>query len=1060
MIKKQHPKTTRNLRSCILMMLLAVFMPLSLWAQNISLSGIVVDNNEEPIIGASVAIKNTTTGTLTDIDGKYTISAPADAILVIKYLGFNTKEEKVNGRTTIKVVLTSNETTLDDVVVVGYGTQRKVTLSGAVSGVKGSDMIKTKNENPQNMLAGKIAGVRVWQKSSEPGTYNTNLDIRGMGAPLVVIDGIPRGAEDFQRLNPNDIEDVSVLKDASAAIYGVRAANGVVLVTTKKGTQGKTKVSYNGSFTFQKPSGMPVLADAFETMTVYNEKIMNNVNGGNIVYKESDFEDFRNGTRRTTDWTSLIFSDYAPQSQHDVSITGGNDKTQYYVGMGYFFQEGFFKSGDLNYSKYNLRTNITTTIAKGLKFEISLSGLADQRNNPYKNAVDIIRNYWSQGSLFPAYADPENTMLNYDGLNLEDNTVAFMTADVSGSRKYEQKYFQSSATLNYDLGTIMPALKGLSAKALFSFDYRMDNNTLFRKEYYQYAYDKSTDTYTKKLYDPSSASQLKREFFSKQQALGQFILNYDRTFAVDHKLIALAGWEIQNRKGDNFYAQRDLAFATPYLFNGIPDDQMGAMYDGNDDIYETANSALIGRINYAYSSRYIAEVQFRYDGGSRFHPKHQWGFFPSASVAWRVSEEPLFKSISALSFVNQLKLRASYGTMGDDLKAGWNYEWAKGYTYGSLGDNVGEGNFNKYSPGYVFGGTFVNGMATKAIPNEVISWYTSKTLNLGADFEAWNGLFGFSFDYFDRRRDGLFARPKGAVPTVVGAEAPLGNLDSDRHLGMDLELSHRNKINGFSYNVKGIATIARQMYMTASEQGPYGNSYDKWRNDNLTHRYQGVQYGYEGAGRYENWKDVWTYPIYKDRDVLPGDYKYIDWNGDGEISGSDEHPIAFDQTPWFNFSMGFDAAYKNFDINLLLQGSALGSMEYKEPLYNIWGEIGGGTLTQYLDRWHPMDPLADPYNTSTQWVQGYYGYTGHYPRGNSDFNRVSTAYLRLKSVEIGYTLPNIKALSSMNLRVFANAYNIFTATSVKFVDPEHPDSDNGRLYPLNKTYTVGLSLSF
>jgi len=346
--------------------------------------------------------------------------------------------------------------------------------------VKGTEMRQTKNENPQNMLAGRIPGVRVWQKSAEPGAYSANFDIRGLGAPLVVIDGVPRTSEDFQRLNPSDIEEVSVLKDASAAIYGVRSANGVVLVTTKKGKEGKTTVSYNGSYTFQKPSGMPVLADAISAMTIYNEKSMNNINGGSPVYTEKDFEDFRNGTRRSSDWTSLIFSKYAPQTQHDISFSGGSNKVQYYIGGGYSYQQGFFKSGDLNYNKYNLRSNISAELAQGLKLDLNISGMADQQNSPYTSSVDIIRNYWKQGMLFAAYADPENTLLNYEGLDLEQNTVAMMDADISGYRKFKKKTFQSSAALNYDLSNLSPILQGFSAKALIGYDYRADNNSMFR----------------------------------------------------------------------------------------------------------------------------------------------------------------------------------------------------------------------------------------------------------------------------------------------------------------------------------------------------------------------------------------------------------------------------------------------------------------------------------------------------------------------------------------------------------------------------------------------------
>jgi TonB-linked SusC/RagA family outer membrane protein len=1056
MIKNVTQKTGKL---CILMMLFAFLMPLGLWAQVVTISGTITDSKNEPIIGATIVVKNTTIGTVTGLNGEYSIKATADAILEVRSMGYVSQDIPVNGQTTINVTMQDDIQNLQEIVVVGYGTQKKVTLTGAVAGVKGSEMLQTKNENPQNMLTGRISGVRVWQKSAEPGAYNANFDIRGMGAPLVIIDGVPRTVEEFQRMSANDIEDISVLKDASAAIYGVRSANGVVLVTTKKGNkEGKTTVSYNGSYTFQKPTGMPVLADPFETMTLYNERSMNNINGGHLQYTPEDFAAYRNGTRRSADWTSLLFSDYSPQTQHDLSISGGNEKTQYYAALGYFSQEGFFKSGDLNYNKFNLRTNLSTEVLKGLTFNVNLSGTADQRNNPYSSAVDIIRNYWRQGVLFPAYADPDNTMLNYEGLDLEENTVAKMTSSISGYRKYEQKNLQTSTGLTYDLGSIVSSLKGLSVKTLFSFDYRLDDNASFRKEYSQYAYDPATGTYKQKLYNSSSPNQLKRELYNKQQTLAQVMLNYDRTFNSVHKVNGVLGWETQKRKGDNFYAQRDLAFSSPYLFNGIDADMVGGMSSNSNDIYEVAYEAVIGRANYAYADRYIAEFQFRYDGSSKFAEGHQWGFFPSASLGWRVSEEPFFKAVSALSFVDQLKLRGSYGVLGDDNDV--NYEWISGYTYPATGDNADHGYYAQYAPGYMFDGEFVYGATPIALPNEKITWSKSRTYDIGIDFEGWNGLFGFSVDYFDRRREGLFQRRKGELPTVVGATAPQENVNSDRHFGIDLELSHRYKIGDFSYKVKAIGTITRKKTLVAVQNGPYGNSYDRWRNDNLNDRFQGIQFGFESAGRYENWDDIWSYPIYKDRDVLPGDYKYEDWNGDGEINDLDLHPFAYDQTPWLNFSLAYDCSYKNFDLSLLFQGTALGSMEYKEPLYSIWGTNGGGALEQYLDRWHPVDPTADPYNPATKWESGYYGYTGHYPKGNSEFNRVSTAYLRLKSIEVGYTIPQIKALSTMNLRVFANAYNVFTLTGVKFVDPEHPDDDLGRMYPLSKTYTFGLSLTF
>ena len=558
-----------------------------------------------PMPGVNVLVKGTLVGTTSDTDGKYSLTVPDEnSILTFSFIGYVTQEILVGAQSVIEVAMVPDTKQLGEVVVVGYGMQEKVSLTGSVSNIKGDEMLRTKNENPQNMLTGRVAGVRVWQKSAEPGTFNASLDIRGLGSPLIVIDGIQRTMADFQRLNPSDIEELSVLKDASAAIYGARAANGVVLITTKKGSKdGKATVTYNGSYTLQSPAGFPELSDPYQTMTLYNEMAMNNINGGNLIYQQDDFEAFQTGRRRTTDWNSLLINEYAPQNQHDISITGGTEKTQYYIAGGYMYQEGFFKSGDMNYSKVNLRSNITTEIAKGLKLNLNLNGVADQRNSPYSSAVDIIRNYWRQGVLFPAYADPENTMLNYEGLDLEQNTVAMMSADVSGYRKYKQKYFQSSASLEYDFGTLTHVLEGFTTKGLISYDYRGDDNDIYRREYYQYMYDQVTDSYQSKLYNNSSPNQIRRELFSKQQILAQFLLNYKRTFATKHDVSGLLGFETQNRKGDNFYAQRDLAFAMEYLAGGMNENQQGGMQGGSGDLYEIANSAMFGRLNYGYNDR-------------------------------------------------------------------------------------------------------------------------------------------------------------------------------------------------------------------------------------------------------------------------------------------------------------------------------------------------------------------------------------------------------------------------------------------------------------------------
>ena len=1025
-------------------------------AQGIMIKGKVVDQHNEPVIGATVGVDKGKAKTVTDIDGNFTLQVPANAQIVVNYIGMKPATQNVGGRRELNFVLQDDVNQLQDVVVVGYGTQKRGSITGSVAAVKGDEMVRTKNENPQNMLTGRVAGVRVWQKSSEPGSYNNNFDVRGMGTPLVIIDDVPRDMSDFQRMNADDIQDISVLKDASASIYGLRSANGVVLVTTKKGQAGQTKFSYNGSYTIQSPKSMPKLLDAYKTMTLYNERNLNNVNGGSKIYTDEMFDEFRNGTRRETDWNNLIFAKTSPQTNHNITVSGGNDKTQYFVSFGAFYQEGFFKSGDLNYHKYNITSNLTTEVYRGLKLSLNINAMTDKQNNPYCTSTDIIRNYWRQGVLFPAYADEAGTMLNYDGLDLEENTVAKMTADISGYRRYKQSQVLTSGIVEYDFGTLFNVLKGLKAKVMFSYDYHLNNNTIYRKQYYQYAYDPATQTYKQKLYASSAPRNLRREHYDTQQFLSQYTLSYNRDFG-PHSVAAVVGMETQRRTGDNFYAMRNLAFSSPYLFNGVEEGQVANSATGG--IYSANYNAFIGRLNYSFAQRYLIEGQFRYDGSSKFAKGHRWGFFPSVSLGWVVSEEPWFKNIEFLKGVDQLKLRASYGEMGDD--SGANYDWVAGYTYPSTSGNSEKGYYNQYAPGFIFGSQFVYAATPMAIPNELISWYKAKTFNVGVDFDTNNKLFGFSLDYFSRKMTGLYEYRTSVFPTVIGAKPPRENANSSRNFGMELELRHHNRIGrDFVYNVKGIVTITRQKYLTAIQNGPYANAYDQWRNDNLNNRYQGVQFGYEGNGRYQNWDEIWNETLYHEKNLLPGDYKYLDWNGDGEINSQDEHPYAFDQTPWMNYSLSIDCAYKGFDFSMLWQGSALGSMSYEEPLYSIWGQNGGGALEQYWDRWHPADENADPYDPNTKWVKGYYAYTGHYPSANSTFNRVSTAYLRLKQIELGYTLPKWKAFPSLNLRVYANAYNLLTITGVKFVDPEHPSDDLGRLYPLNRTYTFGVQVSF
>ena len=1014
--------------------------------QGKKVSGKVIDRAGVPIPGAAIIVKGTTIGITSDNDGNYSLSLPSDAnVLVFSFIGMKTQEIAIGNKSTLNMVLLEESIGLEEVVAVGYGTQKKATLTGAVAAIKGADIVTTKNENAQNMLAGKISGVRVTQKTSEPGAFNNNFDIRAMGSPLIVIDGIPRTSTDFQRLDPNDIENMSVLKDASAAIYGVRAANGVVLVTTKRGSNNKLELNYSGSFTWQVPSGMPATVDAIGLMTLRNERAMHNINGGSPIFNDQQFDDYRTGKKQSTEWYPLVFANYAPQTMHNLNATGGNDKTTFYIGLGYQSQDGFFKSNDLKYTKYNVRSNVTTKITDRLTLDLNLNLVMDQTDHPYQDSWWIIRGFWRQGAQIPAYANNDPTK-PYHGEIEGDNPISFMDKNIVGYKQWNTKWIQSSASLKYDI----PGVKGLFAKGLFSYDYNVSDAKYFQKEYNQYRYDATLDTYTK--YTRQSPNRIGRESYFKTQTLAQASVNYDGTFN-KHKVGALILWEAQKRTSDNFYAQRDLGLQLPYLFAGVATGQLATMNSNADALYQNSNLALVGKFNYAYDNKYLAEFLFREDGSSKFAPGSQWGFFPAASLGWRISEEKFIKETAGLSFISQLKVRASYGKTGDDGAS--SYQFVSGYNYPSGTDN------RNFTGGYLFDGSFNASADNKGIPNPNITWYTAKTFDVGVDFEGWDGLFGATVDYFSRNRQGLLATRSGGIPTVVGAGLPQENLNSDRTYGFDLELSHKNHIRDFHYNVKGLFSLARVKNLYV-ERGPIGSSWSNWQN-NQNNRLQGVHQGFQGAGQYQSWDQIWSDPTYTGRGTLIGDYKYEDWNGDGEINGNDVHPTRFSQYPWMNYSMIFDASYKGFDLNFLLQGSAMSSLVYGEQLREpMWGSGQSGAMVQFMDRWHPVDPKADPYSPQTVWASGHYAYTGTLPDVNSTFNVENSAYLRLKSIELGYTIPSRWMLRTgvKNLRLSVNAYNLFTITKVNYVDPEHPNDTYGYLYPLNKTYSVGLNIKF
>ena len=1020
-------------------------------AQNRELAGRVVDESGAAVAGASVRVTTVNTGTVTDSDGRFRLSVPRNARLEVSFIGYETVEVAVDAAMTFcNVVLKESNDLLEDVVVVGYGTAKKATLTGAISAIAADDLVVTKNQNAQNMLTGKVPGVRVIQKTSEPGEFNNQFDIRGFGSPLIVIDGVPRS--DMERMDPNEIESITVLKDASAAIYGLRAANGVVLITTKRGERNRTKVEYNMYYGIQTPAEILKPVDAIGRMTLFNERGMRDLSNPTKKYTQEQIDAFVRGDRVSTDWYAAIMRERAPQHSHNVSVSGGGEKVDYFVSFGYMDQKGFFKTNEMDYNRYNLRSNINAQVTRDLRLSVKMSGMLDERTGYIKDSWEIFKNLWRSAPDQTIYANNQEPYYQAPE-SADDNPMALINTDATGFKKRGNKSFRSSVEGEYSV----PWVKGLSLKAMFSYDTRISDNTTYQKSYSFYTYNEAADSYsgTARL----APSKLERVYNNAWSTLWQGSINYDNTFCRNHHLGALLLFEEAHSVGDNITASRNMTIDLPYLFAGEAADQIGTASPGG--ISENASQGLVGRLNYDYASKYLVEFAFRYDGSSKFPADHRWGFFPSVSAGWRISEESFVKNNA--SWIDNLKLRFSYGKMGDDGAA--DYQFVSGYDY----PNTAGGSNNNYPAGYLFGGSFTNALGFRSVANPNITWYTVKTLNLGLDGDFWKGKLGFTFEIFKRDREGLLASRMVTLPGTFGSTMPQENLNSDRTKGLEIELRHHNRVGEFQYGITGQLSLTRGMRLYY-ETNPAGNSYDYWRNRTLN-RYNDIWFGYGAAGRYTNFDQIHN-SYYAGATTVPGDYIYEDWNGDGVIDDMDRHPIATTTNPgssWqdknnyplMNFGFNLSASWRGIDLSMLFQGAAMAYVAYGEQL-GAPLQFNGNALEMFMDRWHPADPDAYPFDPATKWVSGYWAYGATTADDNSEFKIQNGRYLRLKSLELGYTFPKkwLAKLGVKSLRVYFNAYNLWTITGVKGVDPEKPANQYGYMYPLNKTYNFGANLTF
>lgn len=1003
--------------------------------------GTVKTEADEPLPGVNVIEKGTANGTVTDSDGNFVLTvSDGNAVLVFSFIGYTPQEVQVNNRTEFTISMLPDITTLSEVVVVGYGEQKKESLTSAISNISSEEIQTTTHSSVAQKLQGKVAGLQIRQNAGQPGEFNTMINVRGFGTPLFVIDGIPRdGASEFQRLNPEDIESISVLKDASAAIYGVRAANGVILVTTKRGRAGETKFSYHAVAGWQRPTDVPKMASASQWAQMRNDASIYGT--GTPFYSQDELQKYIDGAPgyESTDWYDVTMKNSAMQQQHNLSASGGTDDVQFYIGLGYLSEGGLLKSEDMGYEKYTLRSNVTARLHKNLKAELSLAGRHDKNEQPGENFFNIFKGTRVTLPIEKPYAN-DNPL--YPGVvSSGQNPLILSNRDLTGYNENVDKQFQSSLALTYTA----PFVKGLSLRGLASYDANSYlNKNLFRGfNLYSYA----NDIYTAQK-QRSGNENISNRFTDYNRLTLQGQVNYGTRIGEKHNLNAVLVVEQQESFRRTAYLRRLYSFYTTDQidFAGLTNQETSGIEE------RTARLSYIGRFNYDYANKYLLEFAFRQDGSFRYHPESRWGFFPVVSAGWRISEENFMRDNIAV--ISELKFRGSYGIVGED--AGNPFQFVPGFS------TTGGG-------GYEFlNGVYTTGAASPAIVNEELTWFTSKVSDIGINLGLWENRFTFEFDVYQRDREGLLAVRNLALPNTFGGTLPQENLNSDRVRGLDFSVGYNGNINDFQFGIRGNFNYARTMNLHV-ERGPFVNSYDRWRNG-ANDRWDNIVWGYDYAGQFQSQEEILNAPI-QNGDLgntreLPGDFRYRDSNNDGVINGNDALPLFSGGSPRTHYGMTLTGAWKNLDFNVLFQGSANYTVRFREVYAEVMA-FRGNTPEYFFDRWHK----ADPYNADSEWIPGKWPATRMIENvgamyAESSVWRRDASYLRLKSVELGYSpdFDGLEAVGIKSLRIYVNAFNLVTMADpfVKPFDPEKIEGlfNAGFTYPLTRSYNIGLNLTF
>ncbi|MEN7550162.1 SusC/RagA family TonB-linked outer membrane protein [Rapidithrix thailandica] len=992
-----------------------------IWQDQV-IKGLVKGEDGEPLPGVSIVVKGTTTGTTTNIDGEFKLNLPQNAVLVLSYIGYQTQEIEVGERTEFKITMLQDVSQLEEVVVVGYGEQKRANVTGAVATIDNKTLKQSPTANLSNSLAGRLPGLIATQRSGEPGEDGADLLIRGQSTfganqPLVLVDGVQRP---FSQIDPNEVESISILKDASAAaIYGVRAANGVILVTTKRGKAGKTTVSYNGQVGFQMPTRLPEFLGAYDYATLLNEARTNA--DKNPAYTDEELQKIKDGSDPdrlpNTDWLDIGMKRKAIQTKHNITVNGGGEKARFFVSMGYLDQDGLFDK--TNFKRYNVRSNIDATLNDDFTIKLDLNGRFERRNAPGASTGTIFSQLLRTPPTFPAYY---SNGLIAPGRNGEN---PLFSIEQSGFSQKENYIFEGTLSGEYNI----PFIEGLKVSGSAAFNKRWGYEKLWSTPSNTF-YELIDGEYIERV-SPTTKPTLKNTFIQGPPPNGTnwpgpvILLNarlqYENTFG-DHYVKGLIGAEQSEFFGTFFSAlRRDyISSALPELFVGDDENQ-----STNGESVEGSLQSIFGRLNYSYKDRYLLEASFRRDGSFNFPKSGRIGFFPSFSLGWRVSEELFMKNIA---WLDQLKLRASWGQLGNDRIPA--FEYFSGY------------GFNKY----VFGGadaTIVKSIREGVIANPNITWEKATMSNIGVEAKFFQGKVGLELDYFYKRTKDILMPRNRAIPDLLGAEVPVENHAIVDNSGIEVILEHQNTLNDFNYWAKVNFTFNRSEIIELDE----GENKPAYQSVIGLPLYQ--HFGLKALGLFQSEEEIKDHA--DQGNVAPGDIKYEDINDDGVIDDLDNVKIGRSTVPEIVYGMSLGASYKGFDISVLLQGAGNADLYLSHEA--AWAFFNGGkVLEQHLDRWTPDNPNAS------------------YPRileedsnnqRTSSFWLKSGSYLRIKNIELGYNFPEsiTSKIGASNLRLFANGINLFTFSEVDTFDPEAP-SGRGWFYPQQKIINFGVNVTF